>query len=49
MRISELIISTIDCFYIKPVRALMPLQVFRYAVCGGVTYMLFDPLCYFLF
>ena len=49
MRISELIIRAIDCFYIKPVRALMPLQVFRYAVCGGVTYMLFDPLCYFLF
>ena len=39
MRISELIIRAIDCFYIKPVRALMPLQVFRYAVCGGVTYM----------
>ncbi len=49
MRISELIIRAIDWFYIKPVRALLPRQVFRYAVCGGVTYMLFDPLCYFLF
>lgn len=49
MRVSELIVKAIDCFYIRPVRALMPLQVFRYAVCGGVTYILFDPLCYFLF
>ena len=24
-------------------------QVFRYVVCGGVTYILFDPVCYFLF
>lgn len=23
--------------------------MFRYVVCGGVTYILFDPVCYFLF
>lgn len=37
MRISDLIIKTIDWFYIRPVAALVPRQVFRYAVCGGVN------------
>lgn len=37
MRITELIIKTIDWFYIRPVAAFVPRQVFRYAVCGGVN------------
>ena len=49
MALAELIIRAIDWFYIRPVAAVLPRQVFRYAVCGGVTYILFDPVCYFLF
>ena len=49
MALAELIIQVIDWFYIRPVAAVLPRQVFRYVVCGGVTYILFDPVCYFLF
>ena len=49
MRFSETIIRLIDLFYVRPVAALLPRQVFRYAACGGFTYLLFDPLCYALF
>ena len=49
MALAELIIRVIDWFYIRPVAAVLPRQVFRYVVCGGVTYILFDPVCYFLF
>ena len=49
MVLAELIIRAIDWFYIRPVAAVLPRQVFRYVVCGGVTYILFDPVCYFLF
>ena len=49
MALAELIIRAIDWFYIRPVAAVLPRQVFRYVVCGGVTYILFDPVCYFLF
>ena len=27
----------VDFFYIRPVRAVIPLQTFRYAICGGVN------------
>lgn len=47
MRISQLIIKIIDWFYIRPVAALVPRQVFRYAVCGGVN-VVFGWFCYFL-
>lgn len=48
MRLSERIIRLIDWFYIAPVASLMPRQTFRYAVCGGVNYLLLDPFYYFL-
>lgn len=47
MRLSELIIRGIDWFYIRPVASIMPLQTFRYAVCGGVN-MLLDIVYYSL-
>lgn len=47
MRLSEAIIRVIDWFYIRPVASLVPLQTFRYAVCGGGN-MLLDTFCYFL-
>ncbi|WP_273370653.1 GtrA family protein [Alistipes megaguti] len=48
MRLSEWIIRGIDRFYIRPVAAILPRQVFHYAVCGGFTYLVFDPVCYSL-
>lgn len=48
MPLSEAITRLIDRFYIAPVAAVVPRQTFRYAVCGGATYGLFDPACYFL-
>jgi len=48
MRLAEAITRAIDRFYRTPVAAVVPRQTFRYAVCGGVTYLLFDPACYFL-
>ncbi|MEG1759695.1 MAG: GtrA family protein [Alistipes sp.] len=40
MHFSELLIRIIDLFYLRPVRAIMPRQTFRYAVCGGVNMVL---------
>lgn len=48
MRLAEAIGRAIDRFYVAPVAAVVPRGIFRYAVCGGMTYGLFDPLCYFL-
>lgn len=48
MRFSERITQLIDLFYVRPVAAVVPRQVFRYAVCGGITYLLLDPLLYSL-
>ncbi len=48
MRLAESIIRLIDRFYIRPVAALLPRQVFRYAACGAFTYLIFDPVCYAL-
>ena len=48
MRPAEAIGRAIDRFYIGPVAAVVPRQTFRYAACGGLTYGLFDPACYFL-
>lgn len=46
MRLADVIIAWIDRFYIPPVRSLLPRQTFRYVVCGGVNYLVFDPLFY---
>ena len=35
----------IDRFYVKPFRAVMPLQAFRYIACGGVNFVL-TIFCY---
>ena len=35
MKIAEKITRIVDFFYLKPLRGVMPLQTFRYAVCGG--------------
>lgn len=35
--LAERLTRLIDIFYLKPLRAIMPLQTFRYAVCGGVN------------
>ena len=48
MRLSEAITRLIDACWLPPIRALLPRQTFRYAVCGGVNYMIFDPLFYAL-
>lgn len=48
MRIAEGILRAIDACYIRPVAALLPRQLFRYAACGGITYFAIDPSCYFL-
>ncbi len=37
MKLSRLLTRIIDWFYIPPVKALMPLQTFRYAACGGLN------------
>lgn len=47
MKFSDRLTRLIDRLYIAPVRAVMPLQTFRYGVCGGVT-VLVDWLFYFL-
>ena len=48
MRLAEGITRLIDRLYIRPVAAILPRQVFRYAACGGFTYLVFDPVCYSL-
>lgn len=48
MRLSDAITALIDRCYWPPFRSLLPRQTFRYAVCGGVNYLLLDPLTYFL-
>ena len=48
MRLAEWITRLIDRFYLRPVAAVLPRQVFRYAACGGFTYLVFDPVCYSL-
>lgn len=48
MPLSELLIRAIDRFYIRPVASLVSRQTFRYAVCGGVNFLVLDPFYYFL-
>lgn len=47
MRLSELIIKVVDLFYLRPVAAVVPLQTYRYAVCGGMN-MVLDAVWYFV-
>lgn len=47
MRLADWIIRAIDLFYLRPVAAVVPRQVFRYAVCGGAN-VVFGWGCYFL-
>lgn len=47
MRLADWIIRAIDLFYLRPVAAVVPRQVFRYAVCGGSN-VVFGWGCYFL-
>ena len=46
MTVAELIAKAIDWFYIRPVAAILPRRVFRYAVCGGMN-VVFSWVCYF--
>lgn len=47
MRLSELIIRSIDWFYRWPVSSILPRQTFRYAACGGAN-IVFGWGCYYL-
>lgn len=46
--VSERIVRLLDRLHRCTPARIMPLSVFRYAACGGATYLLFDPLCYSL-
>ena len=46
-RTADIITRMVDMAYVGPLRRSMPLQTFRYGVCGVVTYFLFDPTAYF--
>lgn len=47
MKLATYITRCIDRFYLYPLRSLMPLQTFRYAVCGGLN-MVLDAVWYFV-
>ena len=47
MHIADAITKAIDIFYVKPLRAIVPQQVFRYLACGATTALL-DTVWYFL-
>ena len=47
MSIVALITKAIDLVYIKPLRAFVPQQVFRYLACGAITALL-DAVWYYL-
>ena len=45
---AEAVTRAVDSLYIGPLRRIVPLQTFRYAVCGVATYFAFDPAAYFV-
>ena len=47
MKVAKLITRAIDLFYVKPLRKLVPQQVFRYLACGGITILL-DIIWYYI-
>ena len=47
MRIAEKIGTLIDFFYIRPISKIVPHEIFRYGVCGGVN-MLLDIVWYYI-
>ena len=47
MVLAQLITRLIDCFYWRPFRQFVPLQLFRYAACGGLN-MVLDAVWYFV-
>lgn len=48
MKLSEILIKTTDCFYLPFVARFFTRQMFRYAVCGAMNFLVLDPLLYFL-
>ncbi len=48
MKFAERVTRVVDLFYLKPLRRFIPLQTFRYAVCGGgnlvINWMLYALL-----
>lgn len=48
MHTADFITRCIDLFYLPPIARLVPRQTFRYAACGGFTYLLLNPLLYFV-
>ena len=46
-QVARVITRTIDFFYLPPLRRLLPLQVFRYAACGGVN-LLWNAVLYYV-
>ena len=47
MSLSQVITRIVDTFYFRPLRALIPLQIFRYGFCGAAN-MVLDSIWYFL-
>ncbi|MEG1794540.1 MAG: GtrA family protein [Rikenellaceae bacterium] len=47
-KVQTLIIKVTDTLYLPFIHRIVPLQTFRYALCGGVN-MLLDAVLYFLF
>ncbi len=48
MSLSEILRKTIDYFYLPFVARFFTRQMFRYAACGGLNFLVLDPLLYFL-
>lgn len=48
-RLAEGITRTIDLFYVRPVAAVVPRQVFRYAACGGANIVVGWVLYYLIY
>lgn len=49
MKLSQQLTRIIDTFYVAPFSALMPLQTFRYGVCGGANLALGWVIYYVLY
>ncbi len=46
--IARLIASIVELLYLKPIRKIMPITTFRYAVCGVVNSIVLDTIFYYL-